>query len=405
MRNKLALVILALLLVTTSACDSSAERSAGSTMGKPDSKPTANEYNETLNKNTYGVKINNETYDITKLVFSQNEHIDFIHNLDKDRLFIAADNRDSNEPNKKFTVKIFNINKGNIEKQISFEKASPLYRFMPLAKGFYVIEETAFSNDKEVIYHLYDSDLNPKGKIDLTQIVRNTHLYPAVSNDMSMLAYVETTSKTAIYTCDLNLNNKKKIYETEQNHLNQLSFFPNLSFVKGDKKIAFVGNTYISNDIQPTALGVVNIDGGEVTYKEHDGLNNNIQEITGKTFFYDAFADRGKQSSGKVFLLDNTQNTLNEFGLQDCNESQRAVISDEGNFIVTILAGKPQNGQSIYRFRTYDIKTGRIIKEFDFTFESKDSGIFDFIANESGNGIYAVCRVDSEMKLYKYALR
>lgn len=369
------------------------------------------ETNKINNENAdkpYGVKIDNNTKDITSTIINEKDSIRFLHSFDKDKLFVVTEDFIPNNLQRKITIKIFNLLSGKTEKQIDIQGEDELYYFVPLNNGFYVIEINNPNNDKKMFYHIYDNELNLARTVDLSAIENKIHPLPTLSNNGDKVVYIDSdNSYTSIYTCDLDLNNKKEICKVEYHKTDKLSTFHDVTFMDGDKKVAFIGSIYINEDFSPRAFGTINLDGGDFNYKEHDELSNIIHITKGKTFFLDAETERGKNSSGQVFLVENSTGNINEYNLKDKAESQTAFISDKGNFIVTYLRGKSENNEPIYRLRIYDAKSKNIIKEFDTEFKGEDylnSSIQRLIISEDNNSIYVAYRIDKISKIYEYKL-
>lgn len=359
---------------------------------------------------TYGIKLDDNTRDITSSVIDKDSNIKFIHNFDKDKMIIASDVSIASDKNKKVNVKIFNLSSGKTEKQLEIKLKNPVYNFMPLNKGFYIIDGNTMKRDETTFYHIYDNELKLEKTVDLSNLVRNVGYKSYIlSNNGDKIAYIDDTDSkiSSIYICNLDLKNRRKVYEVENNKVNKLANFDDIVFAENDKKIAFIGKIYINGNNWPQAFGTVNINGEEFNYKKHDGVSNIIQVSRGKTFFSDAETERGKDSSGQVFLEDNILNNVEEYSLKDKAESKSAYISDWGNFIVTCLGGKCQNNEPIYRFRIYDSKSKNIIKEMDTVFKEKDflrCHIQEISICEERNSIYVAYKGDKEIKLYQYKL-
>lgn len=366
-----------------------------------------NRINQNMLQQSYGTKVDDNTYDITNILSNKNSGIKYIHNLNKDKMYVATEEAEKDNLHKKIVIRLYNMINGKIEKQIDFEKKSQQYNFISLNNGFYVIEKTNESADKKVFYHIYDSGLNLIQTIDVSSIENKIHYLPVLSNGAHKLAYIEKENNyDCIYMCDLYLNNKQKICQIKTFQTNKLSNFENIVFMEGDKKIAFVGSIFIKEDIQPKAFGTVDIETGELIYKEHDGINY-IEVINGKTLFSDASMARDKDSSGKVFILNNITGSMDEYNLQDKNESQAANISDKGNYIITFLNGKLLNNEPIYKVRIYNVNSKKCINEFNTTFKGKDyikCGIRNLSISEDNNCFYMSYKIDEEIRLYKYIL-
>lgn len=357
----------------------------------------------------FGVKIDNNTTDITSAVNNKDMNIRFLQSIDKDKLLIASDMSVSSDERKKVNIKIFNLLNGKTEKQVDITLENPYYNFMPLNKGFCISDENIAKSDARALYHIYDNELNFIRTVDFSDVKNKLYGKPILSNNADKFAYIDSSDGkgASIYICDLDFKNKHKVYEVEYCTPNKLSDFINITFVSSDKKISFTGSIYINEDTSPLAFGTVSIDGEDFNYKEHDGINSSIQISKGKTFFSDANTERGKDSSGQVFLKDNDSNNVEEYLLKDKNESQRAYISDIGNFIVTIQGGKSKENEPIYRLRIYDTKTKNIIKQIDTTLKGKDylrCHISSICISEANNSIFIAYKLDKEVKLYQYKL-
>ncbi len=362
--------------------------------------------NENIN---YGVTIDKNTNDITSSIIEKNNNIRFLHITDKNKMIMASEISTSSNVDKKVTVKIFNLSSGKTEKQVDIKIENPQYDFVPLNNGFYVTDVNLMVSDKKVHYHIYDNELNLVRTIDLSDLKNKECTMPKLSNSGTNIAYIDTSDGkgSSIYICDLELKNKQKVYEVEYFTPNKPSTFDAISFVDGDKKIAFIGSLYINKDNSSQAFGTVNINGEGFNYKNHDGIHSIIQISKGETFFADAQIERGKDSSGQVFLENVNLNNVREYILKDKNESQYALISDMGNFIVTRLYVTSKNNEPIYRFRIYDTKNKNIIKEFDTIFKGKDYEkciIQGISICEASNSIYVAYKIDKETKLYQYKL-
>lgn len=383
------------------------------------SNKDVNKINTTTTKNkekeyekilSYGVKIDENTTDITSSEIYKNSNIRFIHNINKEKMIIGYDVSEVNDKNKKVNVKILNLLTGKSEKQIDINFKNSQYYFIPLNKGFYIIHGNIMGNDNDISYDIYDNELNSVRTIDLSSFQKDIACNEfALSNNGDKIAYIDNKSGngSSIYICDLDSKNKQKVYEVKNNKYNTLASFDDIEFTDNDKKIAFIGKINVNDDIWPLAFGSVSISGGEFNYKKHDGISNIIQMAKGKTFFLDAGTERGKKTSGQVFLQDNISNKVEEYVLKDSKESESAYISDKGNFIVTCLRGKSQNNEPIYRFRIYDAKSKKMVKEMDTTFTEKDFSrcrIQKVYICEDSNSIYIAYKFDKEIKLYKYKI-
>jgi hypothetical protein len=384
---------------------------------KSDSQPQKKVNSEQVNKlsevhqsnsmKPLGVKLDDNTYDLTDMFIKPGDKVRFLNYDGKDRIYLATEDITENSSIKKINIKLYNINNGKVEKYISIEKKSRIYNFLPMGdNGFYIIEETDLSKNKKVFYHIYDSNLNLAKTMDLTNLEKKMHGgLPALSNNGDKIAYIDSG---CIYISDLTLKNIQKVYEIGPNRINMLIGFSSISFMEGDKQLAFIGSIYKTDELLPRAFGAVNIDGSAPKYKEHDEISSKIQICKGKTFFLDANTERGKSSTGKVFLLDNIDNSINEYNMIDKNESQSAYISNEGNYIITSLSGKLQNGQKIYRFRIYETKSKKLLREFNTTAlkgRYDEIGILGLQINEASNSFYVTYSNGKEQKIYMYKLK
>ena len=362
---------------------------------------------QNISKISYGVNIDSSTNDITSAV-NQGDRVRFLNNFDKDKIFVAVEPAESNEVQKKVIVKIFNLLSGKIEKQIEIKLERKYYNFVLLRNGFYIIQGNDFIDGNKVIFDIYDKELNLVKTLDLSDLKKEINDTPVLSNDGKKIAYIRRDNKgESIYVCDLNLKDKQKICEAEYSKKEKLCQFNDIAFTDEDKKIAFVGNIYINDDFIPEVFGTVNVNGEGLNYKEHSETNNVIQVSREKTFFSDAAPKPGKHSSGQVICVDNNKNNIDVYNLKDKDESCAAFISSKNKFIITILYGKSQNNEPVYRFRVYSIKSKNMLKEINTTLKGQQYGkcyTQGFCICEDDNSFCAAYKTNKGTKIYKYKI-
>lgn len=358
----------------------------------------------------YGVKLDDTTMDITKTFINETDRVRFFHIVNSEKAFIATEKSQSSGDNNTINIKSINLLTGEVDKEIVLKKEKANHNFYPLTRGFYIVEKFGMGKDEKLLYHVYDNELKLIKSLDLSDIKKlKINSIPKISNNGDKLAYIKRSGKyESIYVSGLELISPKEICKVEYYNLNKLSTLEDITFVDGDEKIAFKGSIFKNENLSPKAFGMVSLSTGELTYKEQDGIDNIISTTKEKTLFIDAETERGKDSSGKVWTIENDNSTIDEYMLQDKNESQKAIFSDKGNFIVTLLKGKTKADEPICKFRVYDIKLKKLVHEFDYSFKDAKISSFsvrDFKLCEDNEGIYVVYIFENETKLYEHKVK
>lgn len=357
----------------------------------------------------YGIKLDDKTRDITKAFINETERVRFFHIIDGEKALITTEQIESSDNNEGISIKSINLLTGKILKEKAFKKEKANHSFYPLTYGFYIVEKDDKSTNETLLYHIYDNELNLVKSLNLREIKKmKIHGMPKISNNGDKFAFIKRLGKyDIIYISDLELKAPKEICKVEYYNPNKLSTIEAITFVNGDEKIAFKGSIFKDENSSTKAFGIVNILMGELTYKEQDGIDNVIYTSKEKTLFVDAETERGKDSSGKVWTIDNAKSDIDEYLLQDKNESQKAILSDNGNFIITLLKGKSKADEPSCKFRVYDVKLKKLVQEFDYTFKEKKASNFyvrDFKLCEDTDSIYGVYMFENETKIYEHRL-
>lgn len=203
-------------------------------------------------------------------------------------------------------------------------------------------------------FTVYDSSLSVLCELDLNKIVPFGVGAFDISRDFKKIVY-QTYQNNQHYLCINNVDMTSPRYISVSDEADSIQ---SLIFIN-DSFIAFVGEKE-SEEI----LGVINLNSGSITTKFHKGISDNIIVSSEIGLFSDENTEPNKDSTGIVYIVNGMDGSIENISLVEVNESQNAILSNDGKLIITYLSYSDQKGDATYKYRVYNVQSGEMIKEF-----------------------------------------
>lgn len=230
----------------------------------------------------------------------------------------------------------------------------------------------------------YDRELNVQQEYDFTVLGDNVSAEQArMSYDGSKIAYFRNKS---MYICD----SDKAI--SEGNCLFTLgsgkgmTAVSDFGFTQSGETIACTGKCNNGSKIT-NGFGHWDIDGSGNGFSCGDYSE---QLILGgnKMLLIDPAAPYGSTSSGMANLRNFENGDSTYITFEKKNESSAAVLSNGGNYIISYLDGKSNDGKGMIRFSVYSADSLQKICSYDYTGQSDAVNCMMIYANDENNRVF-----------------
>lgn len=222
----------------------------------------------------------------------------------------------------------------------------------------------------------------------------NLYLPYCVRADLSAVYFADYFK---LYQADCDLKNPKLLLQTDaDSQASQMTFGELIAF-DNTALLFFQGNTPQGN-----CIGSINPETGEIHQIPAKHHYVSVPCNTG-VMLYDY--EEAKSASSTVLYWE--RGDFFKIPLQKPAECEMNMqVSANGKYICTYLWGKTQDARLMERYSVYDVKSGNIIKSFDWTFQKKvgenlPKG-FDFMQiSEETQSVYL--RNTEDDKVYQFA--
>lgn len=247
------------------------------------------------------------------------------------------------------------------------------------------------------VFRIYDQNLEKLFELDTNKIAPFGITAFGVNPDLEKIAY-QTYKDNQNVLCVNNVECTAPQYVTFDGQIDSIQ---TLSFIN-ENSVAFVG---IKNN--EDIFGTINFVDGSISTYRHSGISDRIFTSSPKILFSDKKTEINQNSSGIVYTLNREDLKLSKIPLIDSNESQNAYLSCEGDFIITCLVGKQQDGNAAYRYRVYEAASGKMINEFDrYVNSSIEQTDVQYISGDaSDNRVTVIYRLNGTAYMEQYQLK
>ena len=231
----------------------------------------------------------------------------------------------------------------------------------------------------------YDFELNIQQEYDFTALGDRVSVENAkLSYDGSKIAYLKNDSMY-IYDSDKPVSNATRLFTLGSGKgMTDISDF---DFTQNGKSIACKGKCNNGSKIT-NGFGHWDIDGSGNGF----GCDNYSEQLImggNKMLMIDQAAPYGSTSSGMANIRDFEKGNSTYITFEKKNESSAAILSNEGNYIVSYLDGKAIDGKGMIRISIYSSDTLQKICSYDYTGTSDALSVTTIYANDKYNRVFA----------------
>lgn len=213
--------------------------------------------------------------------------------------------------------------------------------------GFQQLEE--FHSEYKLL--IYDTQLNMINEAELNFM--NDFSLLSVSPDGKKIAYTKEVANT-LYIADINGYNEQ-VLSTLNVKKGEPVLFLNIAFTDFGVVYSATGTEKLSQFDNDKYYGVIDLSGNN-KYLRDDAVGSYLQKFNGGAFFPDRNVPYGQESSGILRIING--NSFSTLSTQIKNQSQGAVISQDGKKVVTRIIDEKNNS---VEFVVYDVSSGNII--------------------------------------------
>lgn len=213
--------------------------------------------------------------------------------------------------------------------------------------GFQQLEE--FHSEYKLL--IYDSQLNMINEVELNFI--NDFSLLSVSPDGKKLAYTKEVANI-LYVADINGDNEQ-ILSTLNVKKGEPVLFLNIAFTDFGVVYSATGTEKLSQFDNDKYYGTIDFNGSNSCLRD-DAVGSYLQKFNGGVFLPDRNVPYGQESSGILRIIKG--NSFSTLSTQIKNQSQGAVISQDGKKVVTRIIDEKNNS---VEFVVYDVSSGNII--------------------------------------------